>query len=126
VFPELRHLHRPEEWVFLPDIALTLRDRLAGVSFAGDSRPEEALPDFAVEVLSPGDRPGRVQLKVDHYMRAGIRLLWVVYPEEELVAVWEPGKPPRMAGSEGVLDASPVLPGFRVDLAELFGRVREG
>lgn len=67
---ELRYLERNTGWVFLPDVSVTLRKRLEGVSFEENS-PVEVLPDFAIEVLSPDDRPGRVARKVTHYREAG-------------------------------------------------------
>jgi Uma2 family endonuclease len=121
---ELRHMEREQEWVFLPDISVTLRERLAGVSFA-DNRPVEVLPDFAIEVLSPDDRPGRLSRKIAHYMEAGVRVLWVIDPEVEEITVWEPGAHPRLVIAGQDLSAAPVLPGFTVNREELFGRVRE-
>lgn len=121
---ELRHLNREQEWVFLPDISVTLRERLPGVALA-ENQPVEVMPDFAIEVLSPDDRPGRIAQKIAQYMRAGVRLLWIVDPETEQVTAWSPDAPPVTAASEGVLSAAPVLPGFSVDLEALFGRVRE-
>jgi Uma2 family endonuclease len=116
---ELRHLEREDEWVFLPDVSVTLRSRLEGVSFA-ENVPVEVLPDFAIEVLSPDDRAGRVARKVTHYMRAGVPLLWVIDPEAREVTVWRPGGSPTVVTPPGSLDAAPVLPEFSVDLEALF------
>ncbi|MGH2632513.1 MAG: Uma2 family endonuclease, partial [Tepidiformaceae bacterium] len=82
--PEMRHLHREDEWVFLPDISVTLHSRLT--TPPADLRgPIEILPDLAIEVLSPDDQPGRVSQKIAHYMGSGVRLLWVVDPEDERI-----------------------------------------
>ncbi len=120
---ELRHLDPHTEWVFLPDVSVTLRQRLKGISF-DENQPVEVLPDLAIEVLSPDDRPGRVARKIAHYMQAGVPLLWVIDPEAEQVTVWKPGESPRTAGPDDELDAAPVLPGFRVHLAALFEHAR--
>jgi Uma2 family endonuclease len=121
---ELRHLDRDAEWVFLPDISVTLAGRLT-VPPADDDSIVEVPPDFVIEVLSPDDRPGRVGQRIAYYMRAGVRLLWVVDPAAEEVTVCEPGAAPRIVASPAVLSAEPVLPGFEVDLARLFGVLHE-
>ena len=119
---ELRHLDREPEWVFLPDISVTLHSR-SRTPAREASGPEEVLPDFAIEVLSPEDRPGRVTRKITHYMDSGVTLLWVVDPDDEQVTVWERGAAPRLAAPGERLTAAPVLPGFSVDLAALFARL---
>ena len=124
VTTEMRHLQRDDAWVFLPDIAVTLKTRL----FASPSQlrgPVEVLPDLAVEVLSPDDQPGRLSQRIAHYMASGVRLLWVIDPETERVTVWEPGKTPRDLAAPAVLTAAPVLAGFDLDLAALFPRLHE-
>ena len=41
-------------------------------------------PDLAVEVLSPSDRAGEVQAKVQDWLAAGCLAVWVVDPENRL------------------------------------------
>ena len=38
-------------------------------------------PDLAVEVFSPGNRPGEMHKKVSEYLEVGTLSVWVVYPE---------------------------------------------
>lgn len=116
---ELRHLRREDEWVFLPDVSVTRSERLAGVDEAS-AAPIEVLPDFAIEVLSPDDRPGQVAQKIARYMQAGVPLLWVVDPDAQQVTAWTPGGAPETVGSDGQLDASPVLDGVEVEASLLF------
>ena len=118
---ELRHRSLDQDWVFLPDICVTLRDLWP----KGVSGPVEVMPDLAIEVLSPDDRAGRVAERVDFYLRAGTALIWVIDPELEHVTVYRPGAAPEFHRNNGTLDAAPILPGFTVDLAELFRVVRD-
>ncbi len=121
---ELRHAEVESGWVFLPDVSVTLHSRRPGspVDAAG---PEEVLPDFAIEVLSPGDRPGQLARRIASYMSAGVTLLWVVDPEDEHITVWERGSEPRLATPGEALSAAPVLPGFSINLTELFATLHE-
>ncbi len=61
-----------------PDASFVAEDRLP----PGDLPTGflEFAPDLAVEVVSPGDRPGEVREKVEDWLRAGTRLVWVVHP----------------------------------------------
>lgn len=119
VFPESRHVLRSERRAFLPDLAVILRSRLP--SAAALSRgPIESLPDIAIEVLSPDDRPSRVAEKLAFYLRAGIPLVWIVDLEERTIAAHRPGQPSTIHRAGDVIDAAPVLSEFALDVGELF------
>ena len=121
VVTEVRHHDTDDDWVFLPDINVTLRSRIAGHSMEG---LVTVLPDLAIEVLSPDDRPGRLHRRIEHYMRSGVPLVWVIDPEEERVTVWKPGEPMTSFAPPQTLSAAPVLEAFELDLEELFSRMR--
>lgn len=125
VSTELRHVHRPLEWVFLPDVSVTLRSRQPEPPGARTNEPVDVLPDLAIEILSPDDRFGRVARKTSHYMEAGVPLLWVVDPEAENITVFRPGEAPVEATAPEKLSAAPVLESFELDLAELFASLRD-
>lgn len=77
-------------------------------------------PDLAVEVISDSERPSRVQAKVARYLEAGTTLVWCVYPDKKQVVVYSNNDAPTILGLTDSLTAEPVLPGFRLELAELF------
>lgn len=81
----------------------------------------ETPPVLAVEVLSPDDRPGRVARKVAQYLRAGVKLVWVVDPEICEIAVHRTGADePVLLDAEAVLTGGEVLPGFECRAGEFF------
>ena len=121
---ELRHMERKDDWVFLPDISVTLKSRITGTP-AETSGLVDVLPDFAIEVLSPDDQPGRITQRIAHYMGSGVSLLWVVDPEAERLTVWQPGQAPCDLAAPAILSAAPVLASFEVDLSALFARLHE-
>jgi len=124
VVTEVRHASRALDWVFLPDLNVRLRQPgNPGLQARG---PVEHPPEFAIEVLSPDDRVGRWLERVELYMQAGTRLLWVVDPEEETIRVFRPGERSRVHRPGDVITAEPVLRGFSLDLADFFASVREG
>jgi Uma2 family endonuclease len=76
-------------------------------------------PDLAVEVVSPGDRAEYVEGKVREYLAAGVRLVWVIYPELGLARVVdENGGEVTLTRAE-TLSGGDVLPGFEARLADL-------
>lgn len=86
----------------------------------GLERPP-APPDLVVEVVSPGDRPGEVLEKVGDYLRAGVRLVWVVYPKSRIVILYRGDDPTPIVWTDAdTLDNVPELPGFRCPVAEFF------
>jgi Uma2 family endonuclease len=110
-------LAREPDTVRGPDVSFMRRERLGG--YLARTWPDVP-PDLAVEVLSPSDRPGRVREKVDDYLAAGCRLVWVVDTRHRTVTVHEPPSPPLVVKEQEVLEGGTVLPGLRLPLQRLF------
>jgi len=77
------------------------------------------IPDLAVEVLSPEDRPRLVLDKVGEFLEAGVRLVWVIDPEGRQATRYRSITDVRTIGADDELDGEDVLPGFRCRLAEI-------
>jgi Uma2 family endonuclease len=80
----------------------------------------EGMPTLVVEVLSPNDRVGKVTRRIGEYLRAGVRLVWVIDPEERDVAVHRPGQPSEVFDGDQVLVGYDVLPELACALSDLF------
>ena len=77
-------------------------------------------PNLAAEVVSHNDTAEEVEAKRLDYLRAGVQLLWIIYPENKSVHVYRQSGPPSILGPEDVLSGEDVLPGFACKVAELF------
>jgi Uma2 family endonuclease len=100
-----------------PDVSFVSFERMAEI-------PEgyvPVVPDLAVEILSPDDRPRYVLEKVGEYLQAGVRLVWVVDPKGRKAAVHRSLTAVRELDIEDALDGEDVVPGFRCVLRELLG-----
>jgi len=76
-------------------------------------------PDFAVEVVSPGNEASEIHNKVLNYLRYGTPLVWVVYPDSQTVVVHtKAGAKTLMI--EDTLDGGDVLPGFTLPVRDVF------
>jgi Uma2 family endonuclease len=83
--------------------------------------PVDVVPDLMVEVASPTDTAEDLMAKADDYLRAGARLVWLIYPRlRRLDAYTARGAPPRVFNETDALDGGEVLPGFSVPMAGLF------
>lgn len=104
-----------------PDLAFVSYERWPrDRPIPGGEEAWDVVPDLAVEVVSPTNTASSIIAKVRDYFAAGVRRVWVIYPDEPLIYVYESPRRPRVVGPEESLDGDDVLPGFRVGVAELF------
>lgn len=101
-----------------PDVSFIFRGRLPLEQFEhGHAR---VAPDIAFEVVSPNDDYNDVDVKVEEYLSAGVRLVWVVNPTTKVVMVHHPNQPSSRLRLGDELTGEDVLPGFKVSVATLF------
>ena len=101
-----------------PDASFISAARLTADMFT--SGFAEIAPDLAIEVVSPHDPYREVETKVDEYLRAGVRLIWVLNPERQLVRIHRLDGTVSEVSRGGVLSGEDVLPGFSTPVAPLF------
>ncbi len=86
-------------------------------------------PDIVVEVLSPGNNAKELKNKYEVYEQSGVKEYWVVSPQDEtvLIHLLEGGQfkllPVKVAGD---VVTSPILPGFAMDVKDLFKSISNG
>lgn len=80
----------------------------------------ELAPELGVEVLSPSNRMARIREKMNEYFQAGMRMVWVVDPEDRTVAVYRALDEGQIYHENATLEAEDVLPGFHCRVVELF------
>jgi Uma2 family endonuclease len=103
-----------------PDISFVRRGRLPG-----DVPPKGWIripPDLAVEVVSPKDSAEELEEKLDDYEKAGVRLVWVIYPEARKARIYRLDGPDGKLSEHGELSGEDVIPGFRCPLREILPR----
>jgi Uma2 family endonuclease len=78
------------------------------------------VPDLVVEVLSPNDLVYEVRAKLGEWLAAGARLVWLVYPVDQVIQVYKADGAMTELGRNDTLTGVPVLPDFKVIVGELF------
>lgn len=77
-------------------------------------------PDLAVETISPGNSLDEIQDKIEEYLAAGTKLIWIVYPKQKMIQVHRRNNAINVLRAADELDGEDVLPNFRVKLSEIF------
>ena len=80
------------------------------------------VPAFVVEVISEHDRANKIERKVGEYFRAGVQVLWHVYPELLMVRVLLSPRNMVSLFETDVISAAPVLPDLQMTVDELFAQ----
>ena len=106
--------------VRIPDVSFIAWERFPDRRLPAEPMPDLA-PDLAVEILSPGNTGREMERKRAEYFAAGTRLVWIVSPGDRTVQVCTTPADVRLLGEDAILDASPVLPGFRLLIRDWFG-----
>jgi Uma2 family endonuclease len=89
-----------------------------------DERGCIGAPDIVVEILSPGNNKKELRNKFEVYQEAGVKEYWIIHPGEHTFlkytldsnGFFQPSK--LLIGGDEV--TSGILPGFAMDLKEIF------
>jgi Uma2 family endonuclease len=77
-------------------------------------------PDFVVELRSPSDDLQPLQEKMQEYLDNGLRLGWLIDPQNRQVEIYRPGLAVEVLQVPTTLSGEDVLPGFVLDLSGIY------
>ena len=106
-----------------PDVAFVLYDRWPPQQRVPRTEAWNVVPNLAVEIVSPTDRADDLMNKVTEYFCAGVERVWVIFPAQEHVYVYESPTTVRILTRADTLQGEPLLPDFRLPLAAFFDDV---
>jgi len=108
-----------------PDVAFVSYERWPRQRRVPRTEAWEVVPNLAIEVVSRSDRGDDIVDKVSEYFRVGVACVWVVFPSQEQVYIYESPSRVRILTRADELHGEPVLPHFRLPLTALFDEVEE-
>ncbi|KST68480.1 Uma2 family endonuclease [Mastigocoleus testarum] len=73
-------------------------------------------PDFAVELVSDSDDVEDTQAKMREYLANGLKLGWLINPQDKQVEIYRVGQKVEILQSPASLSAEDILPDFILDL----------
>jgi Uma2 family endonuclease len=81
-------------------------------------------PDFVIELVSPSDMRNQryedLQAKMQEYLDNGVKLGWLIEPSAKTVEIYRIGQQVEILNNPHTLSGEDVLPGFILDLSEIF------
>ncbi|NJK29983.1 MAG: Uma2 family endonuclease [Acaryochloris sp. RU_4_1] len=99
-----------------PDVAWVERSRWDALSTEQKRKYPPICPDFVLELLSPTDNLKTTQAKMQEYLNSGIRLGWLINPQDQHVEIYRPGSAVEVLQAPALLSGESVLPEFTLNL----------
>jgi len=105
-----------------PDVAFYSWPRLRR-NFPGRGTSMKIGPDLAIEVLSPDNTADEMDDKLRDYFSLKVRLVWQIDPKTRTARVYRSLTKFKDIPTDGSLSGERVVPGFSLNLAELFASI---
>lgn len=103
-----------------PDAAWVIWERWNRLTPAQQKKFPPICPDFAIELRSESDALESLQQKMQEYIENGLRLGWLINPQDRQVEIYRANQPKQVLQNPKQIDGEDVLPGFVFDLAILW------
>ncbi len=107
-----------------PDVSWIELDRWNQLSDEQRDGFPPMAPDFVIELASPSDLKNQryedLQAKMQEYLDNGVRLGWLIEPSAKTVEIYRLGKQAEILNNPQTLSGEDVLPGFVLNLSEIF------
>lgn len=102
-----------------PDVAFIAKARYTKEDETAEGHIH-IVPDLVAEIVSPNDHTYDTDRKVEAYLRAGVKLVWIVRPERQIIEVNRADGTVTSLRAIDDLDGETVIPGFRCRVSQLF------
>lgn len=99
----------------IPDVSLLSRSRKP----SDMSGWFKGAPDVAIEVVS-SEKATHLEGKIEIYLAHGSKSVWVVYPEQQVVWIYDSSGKARKFERNHTLEDPAVLPGFHTPVSAIF------
>lgn len=110
-------LERGPDTVRGPDVAMYLENR----KFKDlEVKYSERVPNLVVEILSPNDRRGKMQKRINKFLEKGVAMVWLLDPEEETVSIFVKNQLPIVLEGDEEVTGLDVFDGFRCKACDFF------
>lgn len=106
-----------EKQVRVPDISFYTADE---INLAAQSR---IIPRFVVEIISAYDAGERTLLKVHEYLRAGVEIVWHIYPQMRQVWIFRDTNHITVCSDDMSCSAAPVIPDLQITVNDIFHNI---
>ena len=98
-----------------PDIAYLTKEQI-NLGKEG----EDVIPEFVVEIISETDKQYKIEEKLTEYFKAGVKIVWNIIPESQLIYVYTSRKNVMICSDDDICSAEPVLTDFKIAVNKIF------
>jgi Uma2 family endonuclease len=102
-----------------PDIAFFTKEQIQ-LSAVSLNNSHNNIPPFVIEVISTFDPINIVTNKVIEYFKAGVEVVWHIFPEQQMVYIFTSPKLITVCEGDDICTASPALPDFQIAAKDIF------
>ena len=98
-----------------PDVAYLTKEQIVSTK-----QGEDEIPEFAIEIISGSDKANKVEAKTIEYFKHGVKVLWLIYPDNKTVQVYTSLKQAQICTDDDICSAKPVLEDFEIKVSDIF------
>jgi Uma2 family endonuclease len=110
----------PNGAVRSPDAAWIKRDRWKAIPAELRKKFAPICPEFVIELRSESDNLRILQDKMQEYIDNGTQLGWLIDRKQRQVFIYRPNIAVEVLDNPKTLDGEPLLPGFVLDLSQVW------
>lgn len=116
VFSSSTIFHLPNSADRSPDVAWVRSQRWEALTQEQREKFPPLCPDFVIELRSRTDSLIPLQDKMQEYLDNGLRLGWLINPQDRQVEIYRLEQPVEVVSLPAVLSGEGILPGFELRL----------
>ena len=115
----------PNEAKRSPDASWVRRERWQSLTPEERRKFAPICPDFVVELLSPTDDLETTRAKMQEYLENGALLGWLIDPDRRRVEIYRCDRDVEILENPTTVLGEEILPGFVLDLSEIFTNLEQ-
>ena len=81
---------------------------------------ENQIAPWVAEIISPTDRADDINNKLYEYFRAGVKVVWHIYPQSKKVDVFTAPEEVTICSGKTICSGAPAIPDLLIPAEELF------
>jgi Uma2 family endonuclease len=99
-----------------PDVAWVSQSKWDSLTAEEKKKFPPLCPDFVIELRSESDRLKPLQEKMQEYLNSGLKLGWLINPQDREVEIYHYQKPRTVVKMPCLLSGEEILPNFALEI----------
>lgn len=99
-----------------PDVSWIIQERVTKFTESEKAKFLPLAPDFVLELMSLSDKLETTRTKMQEYQENGVKLGWLINPEQQQVEIYRLGKSVEIIAKPLNLEGEEILPNAKIEL----------